>query len=52
MDVEGQSKGRYNHEGNYGDALAILFLGNRSFTEKATVRSSRDYDLLIFTGLC
>ena len=31
----------------YGDPLAILFLGTRSFTKKATVGSSRDYDLLI-----
>ena len=42
---EGQPKVRYSHEGNLWRRFNNFLLGTRSFTEKATVGSSRDYDL-------
>ena len=42
---EGQLEGRYSHEGKLWRCFSNSFLGTRSFTGKATVGSSRDYDL-------
>ena len=44
-------KGCYSYVGNLWRRFSNFLLGIRSFTEKATVGSLRDYDLLIYGSL-
>ena len=48
---KGHSKGRLQSRRQLVETLQQFYLGTRSFTEKATVGSLRDYDLLIYGSL-
>ena len=48
---EGQLKGTLRSQRQHVETLYQFCLGTRSFTEKETVESSRDYDLLIYRSL-
>ena len=45
---EGYLKGTLQSQRQFVEMLLQFYLGARSFNEKATVGSSRDYDLLIY----